>query len=53
MDLIPKLKVDFINDAIKNGYSEKQANEIFQYVEAFAGYGFNHSHAISYAYIVY
>jgi len=53
VEMIAQLKVEFIKDAIKNGNTKEQAENIFNYVEAFAGYGFNHSHSISYAYIVY
>jgi DNA polymerase-3 subunit alpha len=36
-----------------NGISEKKANEIFDTLEKFAGYGFNKSHSISYAILSY
>jgi DNA polymerase-3 subunit alpha len=37
----------------KNHISEKQANEIFDLLEKFAGYGFNKSHAAAYAIVAY
>ena len=43
----------FVKGAIKNGVSEKQAGEIFDLVDKFAGYGFNKSHAAAYALISY
>ncbi len=43
----------FVNGAIKNGVDEKQAGEIFDLVDKFAGYGFNKSHAAAYALISY
>ncbi len=36
-----------------NGIEEKQANEIFDLLEKFAGYGFNRSHSAAYAWISY
>ena len=43
----------FTNGAMKNGVAEKQAGEIFDLVDKFAGYGFNKSHAAAYALISY
>ena len=43
----------FVLGATKNGVNEKQANEIFDLVDKFAGYGFNKSHAAAYAMISY
>jgi DNA polymerase-3 subunit alpha len=43
----------FKTAALKNGYSESQVAKIYQFIENFAGYGFNHSHSIAYAVIVY
>ena len=36
-----------------NSIPEKTANEIFDLLEKFAGYGFNKSHAAAYAYVAY
>ena len=43
----------FIEGAIKNDISEKEASKIFDLVDKFAGYGFNKSHAAGYALISY
>jgi DNA polymerase-3 subunit alpha len=43
----------FIAGAVKNGVNERQAGEIFDLVDKFAGYGFNKSHAAAYALISY
>ena len=37
----------------KNGINKENANEIFDQISAFAGYGFNKSHSVAYAYISY
>lgn len=39
----------FIEGAIKNGYSEKEANDVYKLIYKFGDYGFNKSHAIGYA----
>jgi len=43
----------FVAGAAKNGVSERKANEIFDLMEKFAGYGFNKSHAAAYAVLAY
>ena len=43
----------FIEGAMKNELSNKQASELFDLLEKFAGYGFNKSHAAAYAKIAY
>ncbi|MGZ5115430.1 MAG: DNA polymerase III subunit alpha [Burkholderiales bacterium] len=39
--------------AAKNGLSEAKADELFDLMEKFAGYGFNKSHAAAYALVAY
>ncbi|HEU4622081.1 MAG TPA: OB-fold nucleic acid binding domain-containing protein, partial [Burkholderiaceae bacterium] len=43
----------FREGASKNGISEQKANEMFDLMEKFAGYGFNKSHAAAYALLAY
>jgi len=43
----------FVSGAIKNNVDRKKAEEIFELVAKFAGYGFNKSHAAAYAVIGY
>ena len=43
----------FIAGSLKNGLSERQARELFDLLEKFAGYGFNKSHAAAYAMVAY
>ncbi len=54
---IPKLireqKIKFVEGAIKNGVGKNTAEKIFSFIEPFAGYGFNRSHAACYALIGY
>ncbi|HEY0855424.1 MAG TPA: DNA polymerase III subunit alpha, partial [Albitalea sp.] len=48
-----KHRAIFADGAAKNGISEPKANEIFDLMEKFAGYGFNKSHAAAYALLAY
>ena len=43
----------FLEGAKHKGLDENKANEIFDQISAFAGYGFNKSHAAAYALIAY
>jgi DNA polymerase-3 subunit alpha len=53
MDVMVKEKVKFIAGAKERGYSEKKADEIFELLVPFAGYGFNKSHSAAYAILAY
>ena len=46
-------RVTFTDGARKNGLNERQATELFDLLEKFAGYGFNKSHAAAYALVAY
>lgn len=48
-----KHRATFAEGAAKNGIAEPLANEIFDLMEKFAGYGFNKSHAAAYALLAY
>ncbi len=43
----------FVAGAQKNGLNEARANQLFDLMEKFAGYGFNKSHAAAYALVAY
>jgi DNA polymerase-3 subunit alpha len=43
----------FITGAVKNELSEQLASDVFDQIAAFAGYGFNKSHAAAYALVSY
>ncbi len=43
----------FIQGAIENGLSKKDADDIWQLIVKFAGYGFNKSHSTAYALVAY
>lgn len=46
-------RLTFRAGAAKNGISEEKADEIFDLMEKFAGYGFNKSHAAAYSLLAY
>ncbi|HYK08778.1 MAG TPA: DNA polymerase III subunit alpha, partial [Candidatus Eisenbacteria bacterium] len=48
-----KQKEKFLEGAVANGLSQKRADEIFELIAPFAGYGFNKAHAACYATIAY
>ncbi|SFV69689.1 DNA polymerase III alpha subunit [hydrothermal vent metagenome] len=43
----------FVEGAKKKGVDETKANEIFNLIDKFSGYGFNKSHSVAYALISY
>ena len=43
----------FVEGAAKNDIDEAKANELFDLIDKFAGYGFNKSHAAAYALLAY
>ena len=53
VELLEKQKEKFIQGCVKNEINENLAKKIFAFIEPFAGYGFNRSHAACYAMIGY
>jgi DNA polymerase-3 subunit alpha len=51
--LLAEQKEKFITGCVKNGIDIELARKIFEFIEPFAGYGFNRSHAACYAMIAY
>ncbi|MFD1411581.1 DNA polymerase III subunit alpha [Lapidilactobacillus gannanensis] len=46
-------KQQFINGALKKGFSAAVAETVYDYIERFANYGFNKSHAVAYSMIAF
>lgn len=44
---------NFVQGAVNKGYLEKTALEVYGYIEQFADYGFNRSHAVAYSKVAY
>lgn len=42
-------RTSFVEGCLKNGYTDKVANNLYDKILYFAGYGFNKSHAVAYA----
>lgn len=53
VELMQQQRKLFVEGALKNGVEEKVANEIFDLMDKFAGYGFNKSHAACYSVVAY
>ncbi len=51
--LLAEQKEKFVSGCIANGLSDELAKKLFSFIEPFAGYGFNRSHAACYAMIGY
>ncbi|HBG26750.1 MAG: DNA polymerase III subunit alpha [Planctomycetes bacterium GWF2_41_51] len=52
-ETISKQKEQFVKGCGEKGLSQKKADEIFELIERFAGYGFNKSHATRYSIIAF
>ncbi len=50
---IAKEKERFVAGCVDKGLKKQQAQQIFELIERFAGYGFNKSHSTRYAFIAY
>ena len=51
--LLEEQRAQFIAGAANQGHTRKESEKLFDLIEPFAGYGFNKSHAASYAFIAY
>jgi len=52
-ELLSKQKIKFIEGGIKMGHKDKELTKLWEWIQPFAQYGFNKSHAASYARIAY
>lgn len=53
VELVAEQREKFIEGCIKTGVGKKIGEQVFAFIEPFAGYGFNRSHAACYALIGY
>jgi DNA polymerase-3 subunit alpha len=51
--VIARAKEEFVGGCVKKGLKERDAEDIFELIKKFAGYGFNKSHATRYSLIAY
>ncbi len=52
-EVLDKERQHFIQGAVKKGYSQSLANDIYDLIVRFANYGYNRSHAVAYSMITY
>ena len=52
-DVMAQQKEKFIAGAAARGHAREKAQELWEYIEPFAGYGFNKSHSVAYAMLAY
>ena len=43
----------FLKGAVKNGFTMERAQQVFDYIDQFANYGFNRSHAVAYSMLAF
>lgn len=53
LELIKEQKIKFVDGCVKQGISKTIGEKVFAFIEPFAGYGFNRSHAACYGLIGY
>lgn len=49
--ILDEQRQNFVNGAVSQGHSREKAEEVYGYIERFAGYGFNRSHAFAYSFV--
>ncbi|MGG5315942.1 DNA polymerase III subunit alpha [Enterococcus sp. AZ072] len=52
-DLLDEERQHFVSGSIQQGYTQSSAEEVYDYIERFANYGFNRSHAFAYSFVGY
>lgn len=52
-DVIEQEKGKFIAGTVKNGHAKEVGERVYRYIEQFANYGFNRSHAVAYSKIAF
>lgn len=53
IEIMMEQKSEFVRRSGEKGYTSKVAEQVWSYIEKFAGYGFNKAHAASYAMVSY
>jgi DNA polymerase-3 subunit alpha len=52
-EVMAEQKEKFVSGAVAKGFDRRKAQELWEHVEPFAGYGFNKSHSVAYAMLAY
>ncbi|WP_430604929.1 DNA polymerase III subunit alpha [Enterococcus sp. DIV0125] len=50
-EVIDREREHFVTGSLAQGYSKEKAIEVYDYIERFANYGFNRSHAFAYSFV--
>ena len=50
-EILDEQRQNFVTGAVAQGHSQEKAEEVYGYIERFAGYGFNRSHAFAYSFV--
>lgn len=50
-EILDEQRQNFVTGAVAQGHSREKAEEVYGYIERFAGYGFNRSHAFAYSFV--
>ncbi|KAF1297450.1 DNA polymerase III subunit alpha [Enterococcus sp. JM4C] len=50
-EVLDEQRRNFVTGSVAQGHSKEKANEIYDYIERFADYGFNRSHAFAYSFV--
>ncbi|BCA86073.1 DNA-directed DNA polymerase [Enterococcus saigonensis] len=50
-DVLDEERRHFVSGAVEMGHTKTKANEVYDYIERFADYGFNRSHAFAYSFV--
>ncbi len=53
IELMKEYQEEFIEGALKNNFSQIDAQRLFQYILEFSNYGFNRAHAVVYSVLAY
>ena len=53
VDVMAKMKAKFVEGAAARGVPPEKSGGLWDYIEPFAGYGFNKSHSVAYANLAY
>jgi DNA polymerase-3 subunit alpha len=53
VDEMAKMKAKFVEGGAKRGVPQEKSAALWDYIEPFAGYGFNKSHSVAYANLAY
>ncbi|MGM0239849.1 DNA polymerase III subunit alpha [Enterococcus sp. AZ103] len=52
-DILDEEREHFVKGSMDQGYSQQSAEKVYDYIERFADYGFNRSHAFAYSFVGY